>query len=317
MASSQMSTPATGAPSQIFSPVQLAVGSSTHSHSSHTSSPLVTGQAGPSSSGTGPHRQSLPPKSRPSPLIKPTHHRHRHAGNGSIPSSPLIPTHRNGTSAMSAPGSGAGIVPGTYLPSSALEQVVQTASNSSTPSPVDLREIMPPPPVPSRRMSGAGDAVNGGSGRNGSAGHAHVQPMTPAALMNMGSNPTGLGASMSRGLGSGMGSVTVPAATEGQPLRGRQGGVNANGQAMRNGNTVNAPGSAKVAIAPLPGKGRKAALAPAAPSMQDGSSPGAAGSALRKGKGVKKGGRGGGAVGVRAGKSTLCYVAYCLVDITK
>lgn len=316
--------PATGAPSQIFSPVQLAVGQSTHNHASHTSSPLVTGQAGPSSAGgAGPHRQSLPAKSRPSPLIKPTHHRHRHAGNGSMPSSPLIPMFKNG-SGGSIPSMG--VVPGTYLSALAGDSVAQTTSTTSTPSPVDLRDlrdIMPPPPVPTKLNNNMGDAAGGMNGRGQTqGGQAHVQPMTPAALMNMGSNPAGMGAPMGRGMGSGAGSVTVPIAPASTNVQkaGRQmpGNGNANGGVSgRNGNP-HGPASAKMPIAPMPAKGRKAAIAPAAPNAQDGPSPGAAGSGpgARKGKGVKKGGRGGGAVGVRAGKSSsTCPTTLCDVEV--
>ena len=317
--------PMAGAPSQIFSPVQMptmASHSHGHSHSSHTSSPLVTGSAG-SSAGPGPHRQSLPPKTRPSPLIKPTHHRHRHGGNGSIPSSPLIPIYKNSNAAaMAMMGGGnatnGAVVPGTYLPSAAVEQVAQTASTSSTPSPVDLRDlrdIMPPPPVPSKHTQNGDGSMNG----MGMSGHGMVQPMTPAAMMNMGSHPVGMSMSMSRGIGSGMGSVTLPSsnAAEEQRLTGKGSGINGAGPArVANGATSGANqgqgNGAKMPIAPGP-KGRKTAIAPAAPHAQDGPSPGAAGSAVRKGKGVKKGGRGGGAVGVRAGKfpSLPCTRAGC------
>lgn len=109
---------------------------------------------GPSSGGnTGPHR-SLPAKSRPSPMMKPTH-RHRQANSGSLPSSPM---------AFKVPQGGVG-----FLPPAAIDQRHHQPQGppSNTPSPVDLAQIMPPPPVPapSRPKS--------------------LMPMTPASLMNL------------------------------------------------------------------------------------------------------------------------------------
>jgi hypothetical protein len=133
------------------------------------SSPLAEG-----SSGTGPHRNSLPAKSRPSPMMKPRHHR-SHArqssasalpGHFSVPSSPMAQRYH-----PSATGMG-------YLPPAAIDQrgvqqhqqsMQRGPSTSSTPSPVDLSQIMPPPPLPTQ---------NGG--RKG------ITPMTPASLMNLG-----------------------------------------------------------------------------------------------------------------------------------
>lgn len=133
-----------------------------------------TGQGSLLSTGgsTGPHRQALPQKTRPSPMIRPTHRSRQSTnvqpvmlpGQYSVPASPSILRHP----AMTAPGIG-------YLPPAVIDQrgvqqallAGQAASNSSTPSPVDLSQIMPPPPVP------------GGPARG-------VVPMTPASLMNLG-----------------------------------------------------------------------------------------------------------------------------------
>jgi hypothetical protein len=117
----------------------------------------------------GPNRQSIPSKSRPSPMMKPTNHRsHSRQPSGShgysIPNSPVVQISRFHSS---APGIG-------YLPPSAIDQrgVLQgngDDSTPSTPSPVDLSHMMPPPPVPSQGKRGAG-----------------ITPMTPASLMNLG-----------------------------------------------------------------------------------------------------------------------------------
>ncbi|KAL1407434.1 hypothetical protein Q8F55_006867 [Vanrija albida] len=125
---------------------------------------------GPSGSGTGPHRGSLPAKSRPSPMMKPTSHRSHGRGpstSTSVPTSPMA-------FKISQGGKG-------YLPPAAIDQrgvqqmqqqqqqLQQPGSAASTPSPVDLAQIMPPPPVP------------GSTSRPKT-----LTPMTPASLMNLG-----------------------------------------------------------------------------------------------------------------------------------
>lgn len=141
---------------------------STAGNSTIISSPALY----PQGAGTGPHRQSLPFKSRPSPMLKPTHHRshHRNSGSGnvSIPSSPAIQKyHPDASMPPAAMNSG--------LPPPAIEhrqiQSNLSVSSTSTPSPVDLSHIMPPPPVPTGKPKA----------RKG------VLPMTPASLMNLGS----------------------------------------------------------------------------------------------------------------------------------
>ncbi|WRT66871.1 uncharacterized protein IL334_003834 [Kwoniella shivajii] len=144
--------------------------SSTAGHSTILASPALI------PTGTGPHRNSLPTKSRPSPMLKPTGHRsHQRApsgtlnGNGtfSVPTSPAIQKYHPNPPHMGGMG---------YLPPSAVDHrnlapSGTSLSSASTPSPVDLSHIMPPPPVP-----------NGTSkSRKG------IAPMTPASLMNLAS----------------------------------------------------------------------------------------------------------------------------------
>ena len=123
---------------------------------------------------TGPHRNSLPVKSRPSPMMKPTNHRAhaRHSSSStlpdqfSVPSSPIAQKYY-----PSVPGMG-------YLPPAAFDQrsvqqqqqaMHSSASNSSTPSPVDLSQMMPPPPIPPYNSVSKS-----------------MTPLTPASLMNLG-----------------------------------------------------------------------------------------------------------------------------------
>nr|XP_018264144.1 uncharacterized protein I303_04026 [Kwoniella dejecticola CBS 10117]OBR86302.1 hypothetical protein I303_04026 [Kwoniella dejecticola CBS 10117] len=138
-------------------------------------------------SGTGPHRHSLPAKSRPSPMLKPTNHRSHHQrvpsvtpnGNGhgtfSVPTSPAVQKFHPNPPQPNMVNMG-------FLPPSAIENrnlapSTTSMSSASTPSPVDLSHIMPPPPVPSNNTSKT---------RKG------VAPMTPASLMNLGSAPPNL-----------------------------------------------------------------------------------------------------------------------------
>ncbi|KAK4683731.1 hypothetical protein P7C73_g6496, partial [Tremellales sp. Uapishka_1] len=97
----------------------------------------------------GPIRGSLPMKSRPSPMMKPTTHRSHHRQSSSVTNSPL--TFRQ------------------PLGSTVPPPMFSSASTVSTPSPVDLSHMMPPPPLP------------------GANGRKAVVPMTPASLMNLGS----------------------------------------------------------------------------------------------------------------------------------
>lgn len=127
---------------------------------SYHGSPVIAA-AGSSSSGTGPHR-SLPAKSRPSPMMKPTNHRShvRQPSSTSVPTSPM---------AFKAGQGGMGYLPPAAIDQRGVQMVTQQQAGSmsaaSTPSPVDLAQIMPPPPVPSQ-------------------GRPKI-PMTPASLMNL------------------------------------------------------------------------------------------------------------------------------------
>ncbi|WVF72353.1 hypothetical protein IAT40_007168 [Kwoniella sp. CBS 6097] len=144
------------------------VSNSTAGHSTILASPALM------PTGTGPHRHSLPAKSRPSPMLKPTNHRsHQRVPSGqtgqySVPTSPAVQKFHPNASGMGGMG---------YLPPSAVDHrhlhTDTSQSTASTPSPVDLSQIMPPPPVP-----------------NGTTkGKKGVAPMTPASLMNLASAP--------------------------------------------------------------------------------------------------------------------------------
>ncbi|CAK9781056.1 hypothetical protein CC85DRAFT_299561 [Cutaneotrichosporon oleaginosum] len=112
------------------------------------------------SSGAGPHR-SMPAKSRPSPMMKPTNHRsHVRGASTSVPTSPMA-------FKMSSGSGGSGFLPPAAIDNRGVQpQMLGGASSqASTPSPVDLAQIMPPPPVPSQ-------------------GRPKI-PMTPASLMNL------------------------------------------------------------------------------------------------------------------------------------
>ncbi|WVQ78163.1 hypothetical protein IAT38_000246 [Cryptococcus sp. DSM 104549] len=177
----------TGDPAQPSYQSPSMASTSTAGHTTILSSPaLIPINQG---TGTGPHRQSLPAKSRPSPMLKPTGHRSHHrnssqgpagAGAGatgtySVPTSPAVQKYH--PSAQMPPLNGPG---GGYLPASVIEhrQYHSSVSTTSTPSPVDLSQIMPPPPVP----NGNSRAKKGG-----------VVPMTPASLMNLGETSAGAG----------------------------------------------------------------------------------------------------------------------------
>ncbi|WVQ71480.1 hypothetical protein IAR50_001018 [Cryptococcus sp. DSM 104548] len=160
--------PPLGEPSQLPYQSPSMASTSTAGHTTVVSSPALQATI----SGTGPHRQSLPSKTRPSPMLKPTNHRsnHRNSGSGhySVPSSPAVTTRYHPDASMPPAAMNTG------LPPSALEhhrQVHSSTSTTSTPSPVDLSQIMPPPPVP----------LGTSKSRKG------VLPMTPASLMNLGS----------------------------------------------------------------------------------------------------------------------------------
>jgi hypothetical protein len=120
--------------------------------------------------GPGPNRQSLPSRTRPSPMIKPSPaHRSHHSRHGSTSAqqSPNVPTSQRF--------SGASVPQPNYLPPAAIDQrgviahhqQLAQSTTSETPSPVDLSTIMPPPPVPNGVVKA-------------------VTPMTPASLMNLG-----------------------------------------------------------------------------------------------------------------------------------
>lgn len=138
------------------------------------SSPIVGPLSASSSSGPGPNRHSLPARTRPSPMIKPTPaQRGHHSRNGSTHQSPIVTTSQQ--QQRYAPS----VPQPNYLPPAAIDQrgvqahyhhqqQMALSTTSETPSPVDLSAIMPPPPVPN-------------------ASHAKaVTPMTPATLMNLG-----------------------------------------------------------------------------------------------------------------------------------
>ncbi|WVR04952.1 hypothetical protein IAU60_001964 [Kwoniella sp. DSM 27419] len=124
--------------------------------------------------GPGPHRHSLGNKSRPSPMLKPTNHRSHHqrvpsGPNGlySVPTSPAIQKYHPTPPSMG----GMGYLPPSSIDHRHLHSSAASLSTASTPSPVDLSQIMPPPPVP----NGNSKSTKG------------VAPMTPASLMNLGS----------------------------------------------------------------------------------------------------------------------------------
>ncbi|OCF39019.1 hypothetical protein I317_07195 [Kwoniella heveanensis CBS 569] len=145
------------------------VSTSTAGHSTILASPALM------PTGTGPHRHSLPAKSRPSPMLKPTNHRsHQRVPSGqtgqySVPTSPAVQKFHPNAPAPGMGGLG-------YLPPSAIDHrhlhTDASQSTASTPSPVDLSQIMPPPPVP----HGTAKVKKG------------VAPMTPASLMNLASS---------------------------------------------------------------------------------------------------------------------------------
>ncbi|ORY32082.1 hypothetical protein BCR39DRAFT_524096 [Naematelia encephala] len=118
--------------------------------------------------GAGPHRHPLPSKTRPSPMMKPTHRSHTRqpSANTSLPNSPV-----NVMGKYSQPViPGSGFLPPAVIDHRGVQQAMQqNLSTSSTPSPVDLSQIMPPPPVPLQQ--------------NGQT--KGIVPMTPASLMNL------------------------------------------------------------------------------------------------------------------------------------
>ncbi|BEI85421.1 hypothetical protein CcaverHIS002_0508220 [Cutaneotrichosporon cavernicola] len=132
---------------------------STSTSGYHSSPVIVPSHPSPAvgSSGAGPHR-SMPAKSRPSPMMKPTNHRSHVRGASSVPTSPMT---------FKMTGSGSGFLPPAAIDNRGVQPQMLggTSSQTSTPSPVDLAQIMPPPPVPSQ-------------------GRPKI-PMTPASLMNL------------------------------------------------------------------------------------------------------------------------------------
>ncbi|WWD01703.1 hypothetical protein V866_008649 [Kwoniella sp. B9012] len=222
--------------------------SSSAGHSTILASPALI----PISSGAGPHRHSLPAKSRPSPMLKPTNHRsHQRVpsgttmnGNGtfSVPTSPAVQKfHPNPPPSMINMG---------YLPPSAIEHrnlapSGASMSSASTPSPVDLSHMMPPPPVPT---SGSTKSRKG------------VAPMTPASLMNLASAPPITNNDISLDEHSGHGAVAPPPPP---PKRGSSGTSNrmTRKQNGTNGNTAGGAGDKKTAGKLVPVGGGKRALA--------------------------------------------------------
>lgn len=167
---SRNSTPAGELPQPSYQSPSMT-STSTAGNSTIISSPALY----PQGAGTGPHRQSLPFKSRPSPMLKPTHHRshHRNSGSGnvSVPSSPAVQKYHPDASMPPASMNSS-------LPPPAMEhrqvQSNLSVSTASTPSPVDLSHIMPPPPVPAGKPKALKTRKS-------------VLPITPASLMNLGS----------------------------------------------------------------------------------------------------------------------------------
>lgn len=153
------------------------------------SSPLVGPSSATSTSGPGPNRHSLPVRTRPSPMIKPTPaQRGHHSRNGSTQHSPIVNTSLQQQQRYSNYSPMATVPHPNYLPPAAIDQrgvqqhqhqqhQMTLSTTSETPSPVDLSTIMPPPPIP------------------GTSGVKGVIPMTPATLMNLGAGrPTVAGA---------------------------------------------------------------------------------------------------------------------------
>lgn len=144
------------------SSADASANASTSASGGHHSSPVVapsTSSPAVGPSGAGPHR-SMPAKSRPSPMMKPTNHRsHVRGASSSVPTSPM---------AFKMPGGGgSGFLPPAAIDNRSVQPQMLggTLSQNSTPSPVDLAQMMPPPPVPSQ-------------------GRPKI-PMTPASLMNL------------------------------------------------------------------------------------------------------------------------------------
>ncbi|WVW83438.1 hypothetical protein I302_105459 [Kwoniella bestiolae CBS 10118] len=196
----------------------------------------------PTNSGTGPHRHSLPAKSRPSPMLKPTNHRSHHQrvpsgtpmnanGTFSVPTSPAVQKfHPNPPSNMLNMG---------YLPTSAIEHrnlapSAASMSSASTPSPVDLSHMMPPPPVPTNGITKT---------RNG------VAPMTPASLMNLASAPVIENNHMRIDENQhGQGAVAPPPPP---PKRAASGNTGRNARKQSNGNTTGGAAGKKAGGKPV------------------------------------------------------------------
>lgn len=216
------------------------------------------------STSTGPHRASLPIKSRPSPMMKPTNHRshhihpHGHSRHGSLSNSasPTILTSGRFQNQIPLPGSGTGYLPPSVIDHRGVQahhQSLMTNSSSglhgdahSTPSPVDLTSMMPPPPLPKNNSKG-------------------VTPMTPASLMNLG---TGSGNDANAAYNNSLeGSAVVPkrqAAVKAAQITkaAAKKGSGAAGVAGLSGNAGSASGSGGASGQNANAAGKKVKIAP-------------------------------------------------------
>jgi len=255
---------------------------------------LASPAMGASSSSTGPHRSSLPSKTRPSPMMKPSSSRGhgRQSSHGHALPSPGLPQMSGMTPLVMSPHISSphthhkyhNPIPGVgFLPPSAIDQkgvaqhqksLQSGASTTSTPSPVDLAQIMPPPPVPGSSSS------NG----NGNSRNKGMTPMTPASLMNLSGKQ--LAASTSASTAAGL--TRRPSAKTGQSSTS----VTSSGRLVKKASVTGSP-----ALGPIGKKG-------IASKIMNGSAVNAAGG--KRSIAIRPNG----VLGVRACKSFLCRFVY-------
>lgn len=148
------------------------INSPSHPFSRSTAQERTTNGRSPS---LGPHRSTASGKTRPSPMIKPTHRQNRGSGKGhiSVPESPLVAAFTSSSCSTTDNSSMAN--KGTFIDSGTANTNGSIGSGSL--SPVELSAIlMPPPPIPAHVHHQL---------QPGPPGQA-LAPMTPAALMQLG-----------------------------------------------------------------------------------------------------------------------------------